>query len=337
MASMLGPQWALHQRVGWVSAVALNVNSTLRDVYRPLLDSHVNGRRALLEVHTTFPSIGAGGARWVVAVRNALVAWESAHPGYKAELAGGATEAVDTRSALMGSMVSYLGITVSLIMAVVYCSFSSVMITLRLALALLFTLAATFGVGAVIYQTPLLHGVFPSLVPFDGIAYEVVPLVTGVAIALGLDYDIFLVSRIVEFRIKRFSDRASIFRGVLKTGKVISGAGLIMALAFSGLCFSEKLLFQQFGVLLITSVLLDTFVVRTVLVPALMLVMQQWNWWPREMPPAIHEALEGKVVSEGGVSRLADEGGTNLATKVVPSASSRPRGLEEEWSSGMIA
>merc|ERR550537_1710641 len=82
---------------------------------------------------------------------------------------------------------------------------------------------------------------------------------TGVAIALGLDYDILLVTRIVEFREQGFSDKASVFRGATKAGGVISGAGLIMCLAFTGLCFSDKLLMQQFGVLLITSVLFDTF------------------------------------------------------------------------------
>jgi len=116
---------------------------------------------------------------------------------------------------------------------------------------------------------------------------------TCVAIALGLDYDIFLVSRIVEFRMQGYSDRASIFRGTAKTGGVISGAGLIMALAFSGLCFADKLLLQQFGVLLITSVLFDTFVVRTVLVPALMLIAEGWNWWPRRMPPPVIDSCEG--------------------------------------------
>merc|ERR1712060_201573 len=85
------------------------------------------------------------------------------------------------------------------------------------------------------------------------------------------------------------------FRGATKAGGVISGAGLIMSLDFSGLCFSDKLLMQQFGVLLVLSVLFDTFVVRTVLVPALMLMAEDGNWWPRRMPPPIYQELEGDV------------------------------------------
>jgi len=335
VASMLGPTWAFHHRVDWAMAVALHANPTLRSMYHGLLETHVNGHRALLEVHTTFPSIGAGGSSFVRAVREAIAQWERAHPGYKAELAGGASEATDIRKSILDSMWSYLGVSVFLITGVVYGSFKSLLVPLRLAVALLFTLAATFGTGAVIYQTPILHGVFPNLKYFDGISYEVVPLVTGVCIALGLDYDIFLISRIVEFRLQRFSDRASIFRGVVKTGDVISAAGLIMSLAFTGLCFSDKLLFQQFGTLLIASVLFDTFVVRTVLVPALMLVAQGWNWWPRDMPPAIHDILEGEFESDGGLSRPILEGMS--MGNVVPTADVKAAAREQWYMSGMIA
>lgn len=303
VASILGPQWILHQRLEWLLVVALAAKPELRHGYSALLEQFVNGKRALLQVHTHFPPIGALSADWAEEARGILRAWEHKHPGYKVQLAGGNAEAADTRAEIMRAMWTYLVVSISLIMIVLYLSFQSLLVPLRLALAMLFTLVATFGMGVLVYQTTLLHGFMPQLKYFNGVTYEVIPLVTGIAIALGLDYDIFLVSRIVEFRVQRYSDRASIFRGVLKTGDVISGAGLIMSLAFSGLIFSDKIFFQQFGVLIITSVLLDTFVVRTVLVPALMLIAQHWNWWPRSMPPPIHDVLEGEVESCGGLSR----------------------------------
>merc|ERR1712216_157630 len=265
VASMLGPVWALHQPIDWVTAVALE-NPQTRAFYGPVLSTHINKNEALLEVHTTFPSIGAGGADWVLAVREVLIKWESFHPGFKAELSGGASEAADTRNLVVVSMGRYLLTIVSLITLVVGLTFRSILLPIRLAIALFFTLAATYGVGVVVYQTPLLHGIFPSLAYFDGICYEVIPVATGVAIALGLDYDIFLISRILEYSIYGLSDRASIFKGVAQTGGVISGAGVIMSLAFSGLIFAEKLFLHQFGVLLVVSVLFDTFVVRTILV-----------------------------------------------------------------------
>lgn len=303
VASMLGPSWLYHQRLDWVFAVGLAVKPELRDGYNLFLQQFAEGKHALLQVHTKFPSIGAMSADWAQEARRVLRAWQHRHPAFQVQLAGGNAEAADTRDEILRAMWTYLIVCVSLIMMVLYLSFQSLLVPLRLALALVFTLLATFGMGVVIYQTTFLHGLFPQLKYFSGITYEVIPLVTGIAIALGLDYDIFLVSRIVEFRMQRYSDRASIFRGVLKTGDVISGAGLIMSLAFTGLVFSDKIFFQQFGVLIITSVLLDTFVVRTVLVPALMLIAQKWNWWPRTMPTAIHDVLEGEVESCGGLSR----------------------------------
>lgn len=262
------------------------------------MKTHVNGSAVLLQVYTNFLPRGPNGAKWVLDVRGKLKAWEIAYPGFSASLSGGATMVADARSTVMGAMPLYLGACVGGIMVVVFLMFGSLVLPLRLALALLFTLAATFGCAVVVYQTPLLDGIFPWLADYDGLTYEVVPLAVSVAVALGLDYDIFLVSRIVEYRQDGLSDRASIVLGVASTGGIISGAGAIMALAFSGLFFSHELLHQQFALLLVTSVLLDTFVVRTILVPALMLTAGEWNWWPRRMPvPKGHESH--LLVSQG--------------------------------------
>jgi len=184
----------------------------------------------------------------------------------------------------MGSMPVYLGAILIIVMLIVFVMFGSAFLPIRLAVAIVFTLAATFGVTVLVYQTPLLHGIFPWLAHYDGLCYQVIPMASCVAVALGIDYDIFLVSRIVEYRMLGLSDSKSIVQGVARTGGIISGAGLIMSLAFSGLFFSDKLMHQQIALTLVTSVLLDTFVVRTVLVPALMMIARQWNWWPRSVP-----------------------------------------------------
>lgn len=304
VSSMLGPTWGFHQPIDWATGVALHVHPPSRYLYGQLLQTHVRGHRALLDVHTTFPSVGAGGANWVSAVRSKLSVWEASHPGFTARLSGGASKASDTRDRVMGMMWSYLALCVTFIAPIVFFTYGSLMLPLRLCFALFLTLGATYGMAVIIYQTPLLHGIFPSLRYFDGVAFEIVPMVTGVVIALGLDYDIFLVSRIFEYRKQGFTDRASICQGSKKASGVISGAGVIMSLAFSGLVISTKLLFQQFGLLLIISVLFDTFVVRTVLVPASMLIAEDWNWWPRKMPPPFQYAVggDGEVAGDGGTA-----------------------------------
>jgi uncharacterized membrane protein YdfJ with MMPL/SSD domain len=77
-----------------------------------------------------------------------------------------------------------------------------------------------------------------------------------------LDYDIFLISTVLERRLEGHTDRSALVRGMVSTGHIITAAGIIMAVAFSGLLFSSELALNQTAFLLVASVLLDTFVVR---------------------------------------------------------------------------
>jgi len=290
ISTMLGPTWMMDKRIGWneahkmYNAMPGSGHMEDRRLYTAILTTHVTENAAVLQMHTMFPARASGAASWVVGARDVLNQWERDHPQFQATLSGGATSEADIRDAVMGAMPAYVGTTVLGVMLMVLLLFRSLLLPLRLAFALLFTLAGTFSFAVVVYQTPLMHGIWPWLANYNGLTYESVPIATCIAVALGLDYDIFLISRIFEFRQQGMSDRESIVWGVSKTGSIISGAGVIMALAFSGLLFSPKLMHNQFALLLITSVLLDTFVVRTVLVPALMLSAGPWNWWPLKMP-----------------------------------------------------
>jgi uncharacterized membrane protein YdfJ with MMPL/SSD domain len=79
---------------------------------------------------------------------------------------------------------------------------------------------------------------------------------------LGLDYDVFLFSRVAEYRKMGYTDRAAILKGVYKTGGIITAAGIIMAIAFTGPTMSNQLVLNEFGFMLCVAVLVDTFVVR---------------------------------------------------------------------------
>lgn len=277
----------MKDRVDWKRAVELRNlprSAKLSVLYTDIINTHVNGTKVILQVHTDFLPRGFGAATWLENARIMLINWEDDHPEYEALIGGGAATQADAKAVVMQSMPVYIGVSLVVIMSVVFCMYGSVVLPLRLGFALLFTLAATYGVVVLIYQTPLLHGIFPWLAKYDGICFQVVPIATCVAVALGLDYDIFLISRILEYRLQGLSHTHAVVKGVARTGGIISGAGVIMALSFSGLFFSAKLMHHQFACLLVVSVLLDTFVVRTVLVPALMLSAGDWSWWPRRMP-----------------------------------------------------
>merc|ERR1711974_421320 len=106
----------------------------------------------------------------------------------------------------------------------------------------------------------------------------------ALTIALALDYDLFVVIRIADYRFSGYSIRASIVRALHETAPIVTGAGLMMALSFGGNLFAESACLNEAGWLLASGVLVDTFVVRTLLVPALLSFSDNAIWWPSKPP-----------------------------------------------------
>jgi RND superfamily putative drug exporter len=121
--------------------------------------------------------------------------------------------------------------------------------------------------------------VFQRVQGQDGIYYAI-PLYTFIfLVALGADYTIFLMSRVREEGRHRGME-AGVPVAVANTGGVITSAGLILAGTFAVLTTTPLTLLYQFGVCVAVGVLLDTFIVRGLLIPSLALLLGRWNWWP---------------------------------------------------------
>eukprot|EP01079_Euglenida_sp_SAG-EU17-18_P011893 gene11893-2169_t len=115
----------------------------------------------------------------------------------------------------------------------------------------------------------------------QGCLYWFPPVLTfSVLVGLSLDYDIFLLTRVAEYHSVGMSTNDAILFGLCKTGNIINAAGIIMAIAFSGLLFSAIPTMNQMSCYMVFAVLFDTFVVRPILVPAIMSLLGETNWWP---------------------------------------------------------
>jgi RND superfamily putative drug exporter len=157
------------------------------------------------------------------------------------------------------------------LVAVVY---KSLLIPLRATFSIALSVAWAYGLTVLVYQ---------FFIGMD--IYWLGPIMTfSITTGLGLDYDIFLVSKIVEYMEQGFSTRAAITKGVSRTGTTITGAGIIMAIAFGGQLFSKIPLLNQYAMILFCAVVLDTFVVRTAFVPAVLQLCAEYNWWPGIKP-----------------------------------------------------
>ncbi len=137
------------------------------------------------------------------------------------------------------------------------------------------TYFSTLGISTLVFQNLLGHQGVGSSVPF----YLFVFL-----IALGIDYNIYLMARIREEE-RRDSLVAGTVRALGRTGGVITSAGIILAGTFGALMTLPLQVLFQLGFAVSIGVLMDTFIVRTLTVPAIVLLLGRWNWWPSRHEP----------------------------------------------------
>jgi RND superfamily putative drug exporter len=132
----------------------------------------------------------------------------------------------------------------------------------------------SFG-SALGLTTILFQGVFGA----EGLAWWIPPFLFVLLVALGADYTIYLMSRIRE-EATAHPTRVAVERGTGATGGVITSAGIILAGTFAALMAADMTSLQQMGFATTVGILLDTFVVRSLLVPSIATVLGRHNWWP---------------------------------------------------------
>jgi RND superfamily putative drug exporter len=101
----------------------------------------------------------------------------------------------------------------------------------------------------------------------------------SVLFGLSMDYEVFLVSRMQEEWVVSHDNAVAVTKGQTETGRVITAAALIMILVFLSFLLGGNIIIQQFGIGLAGAIIIDAFIVRTVLVPSLMHMIGKANWW----------------------------------------------------------
>lgn len=172
-------------------------------------------------------------------------------------------------------------------------AYGAAIVPLKLAVSIALPVLFVYGLAVRVYQYGDLDalGWGPlSSRGASGLSWLLPPATVFLTCGLATDYELFLFGRVLELRAGTAGGRRplatedAIVAAVDKTGRTITSAGTIMALAFAGMLANSNRFLNQFGAIMIASVLLDTFLVRTVLVPAMLSVGGWVNWWPRAMP-----------------------------------------------------
>ena len=206
---------------------------------------------------------------------------------------------IDISDRLAGVLPEYIAIIVGLSLLLLLLVFRSVVIPIKATAGFLLSIAATFGLTTAVFQWGWLMG----LVGIDttGPLLSFLPImVTGILYGLAMDYEVFLVSSMREARVHGMPTRRAIVHGFDHSSRVIVAAAVIMTTVFASFIFSEDPMIKQFGFALAVGVVIDAFLVRMTLVPAVMSLLDERAWW---LPRWIDRILPGvDIEGEGHVS-----------------------------------
>jgi putative drug exporter of the RND superfamily len=185
-------------------------------------------------------------------------------------LSGSSAFFSDVRDIQQADMVLIIWVVILGVFLVLVGLLRSLISPLYLVVTVLLSYGATMGIATIVFQGFLGH---------DALVWWLPPFLFVILVALGADYNIFLMSRIRE-EAQKTDTRNAVGQGLALTGHVITSAGLILAGTFAALMFAPLRGLLQIGFATTVGILLDTFVVRSLLVPSIAVLLGRHNWWP---------------------------------------------------------
>jgi uncharacterized membrane protein YdfJ with MMPL/SSD domain len=200
-------------------------------------------------------------------------------PGTATTLVSGNTARfIDQKESLVEHAPYVVAIVAVATLVVLFLLTGSVLLPIKTLLMNALTLAATLGILVLAFQEGWLNGVFDYTGPS---AVEVTSLVFLFAVIFGLatDYAVLVMARIKELHDAGLSNEEAVAAGIGRTGRVISAAAVMIAVVFLAFGVSSVFFMKQVALGVAFGVILDATVVRALLVPSLMRLFGEWNWW----------------------------------------------------------
>jgi uncharacterized membrane protein YdfJ with MMPL/SSD domain len=220
------------------------------------------------------------------------------NPPFETAVTGPAAEFVDQQAAIGSALLPAVLLLGALTFLVLWLLTGSVVLPAKAIVMNALTVGAALSPLIFIYQ----GGRFEDLLGYTsngGVEPTDFLITAALVFALSTDYGVFLLGRIKEARDNGETEREAVAVGVARTGRVVTAAAILLAVAIGVFSTSSISFIQQIGIAAATGVLLDAFVVRTLLVPSLMALLGKWNWWS----PKPLRRLHGKI----GISDTAVE------------------------------
>ena len=211
-------------------------------------------------------------------LRNEVIPKAEAGTGVTVLVGGVTAIQTDFAHILSSKLILFIAVVVLLGFLLLMAVFRSLLIPLVASCMNLFSVGAALGVMNAVFEWGWGHSLFriSSKAPVE---VFIPVLLISILFGLSMDYEVFLVSRIHEEWAHRRDNGSAVTLGQAATGRVITAAAAIMILIFASFALGDSVVIKQFGIGLAGAVLIDAFIVRTVLVPSLMHVFGKANWW----------------------------------------------------------
>jgi uncharacterized membrane protein YdfJ with MMPL/SSD domain len=202
-----------------------------------------------------------------------------ATPAGTTVLVGGASaDFIDFKASLASHLPIALAIVILATLVILFLMTGSVILPVKSLIMNFLNLSAVFGLLVLIFQDGRLEGFLNYSSP--GAIEQTMPiLLFAVAFGLSTDYAVFLLSRIKEARDNGASESECVAIGLERTGRIVTAAALLFAVAMGAFATSQIIFIKENGVGTALAVLIDASIIRALLVPSLMALLGKWNWW----------------------------------------------------------
>lgn len=281
-------------RVISITTIAEGNRSSLLDLSRETRRTFLSsdGRAALLEVLPASSVSLRDQVDWVRDLRKTGPLALTGVPGATLLVGGIPALNADYESIIRHRFPSVTALVVAGTLFALLCGFRSIFAALKAIVLNLISVAASFGALVLVFQYG--HGSrFLGVPGGTGSVFPLVPIVTfAIVFGLSMDYEVFLVARVLEARRSGLSEIDAIPEGMARTAGLITSAAAIMIVVFAAFTFGNFLVVKMIGFTLAVAVLIDATLVRIVIGPALLRIAGDWNWWPGGLAPSRNSSME---------------------------------------------
>jgi RND superfamily putative drug exporter len=254
------------------------LSSLSRETRRTFLSG--DGRATLVEVLPKASASLRDQVDWVRELRKTGATALTGVPGATLRVGGIPALNADYQTIVRNHLVPVTALVVVGTLLALLGGFRSLFAAVKAIVLNLLSVAASFGALVLVFQDG--HGSGFLRVPGGtGSVFPLVPIVTfAIVFGLSMDYEVFLVSRVLEARRSGLSEMDAIPEGLARTAGLITSAAAIMIVVFAAFTFGDFLVVKMIGFTLAVAVFLDATLVRIVIGPALLRIAGDWNWWP---------------------------------------------------------